>query len=48
MMLATHLRPVSLYTLSPYYDENNPVINTSVTIPNTAALGSIKMRIILQ
>lgn len=34
-----------VYT-SPYYDENNPVINTSVTIPNTAALGSIKMRII--
>ena len=34
-----------VYT-SPYYDVNNPVINTSITIPNTAALGSIKMRIV--
>lgn len=34
-----------VYT-SPFYDENNPVINTSITIPNTAALGSIKMRIV--
>ena len=34
-----------VYT-SPFYDEDNPVINTSITIPNTAALGPIKMRII--
>ena len=34
-----------VYT-SPYYDVNTPIINTSITIPNTAALGSIKMRIV--
>tara|TARA_B100001057_G_scaffold405025_1_gene417822 strand:+ start:704 stop:4264 length:3561 start_codon:yes stop_codon:yes gene_type:complete len=34
-----------VYT-SPFYDVDNPVINTSITIPNTAAFGSIKMRIV--
>ena len=34
-----------VYT-SPYYDVNNPIINTAITIPNNAALGSIKMRIV--
>ena len=34
-----------VYT-SPFYDEDNPVINTAITIPNTAAFGPIKMRIL--
>ena len=34
-----------VYT-SPYYDVNNPIFNTTITIPNDAALGSIKMRIV--
>ena len=34
-----------VYT-SPFYDDDNPVINTAITIPNTAAFGSIKMRIV--
>ena len=34
-----------VYT-SAYYDVNNPIINTAITIPNNAALGSIKMRIV--
>lgn len=34
-----------VYT-SPFYDDDDPVINTSITIPNFAALGSIKMRIV--
>ena len=31
---------------SPYYDDNNPVFNTSITIPNTVPLGPIKMRVV--
>ena len=34
-----------VYT-SPYSNSNNPIFTTSITIPNDASLGSIKMRIV--
>jgi gliding motility-associated-like protein len=34
-----------VYT-SPYSNNNNPIFNTSITIPNDAALGPITMRIV--
>ena len=34
-----------VYT-SAYFDNNNPIINATITIPNTASLGAIKMRIV--
>ena len=46
MMLATVFETGELVYTSPFYDEDNPIINTSITIPNTAALGPIKMRVI--
>ena len=38
--------PVELVYTSPYYDNNFPIASTTVTIPNTASFGQIKMRIV--